>query len=135
MRITRTAILAALLGISPTLLADIFHWRDADGRTHYSDSPPGHTPPRRLDSQVLPPVNTGPAPSQLPKRAAPPRSRTPATPTTKRVTLKECVAAKKRAVRAEQKRPRHGDPQLESWLWKNCRAYSYELRKVSQSMM
>jgi hypothetical protein len=125
----------ALLGAAPPLSADIFQWRDADGRTYYGDSPPERTAAQRLDSQVLPPVNTRPAPSQLPKRAAPARTRAPDTSAPRKATLKQCVAAKKKAVRAEQKRPRHGDPQLESWLWKNCRNFSHELRKVSQSMM
>jgi hypothetical protein len=42
---------------------------------------------------------------------------------------------KRRAVMAEKRDRRKGAPDLESWLWKNCRQYSNELRKVAQSMM
>ena len=36
----RTAALLVLLLISPTLLAEIYSWRDGEGRMHYSDIPP-----------------------------------------------------------------------------------------------
>lgn len=135
MRLPAMTIAVTLLGLWPPAHADIFHWRDAAGRSHYGDAPPERTAAQRLDSRTLPPVNAEPPPSQLPKRAAPPRTRTASSAGSQPVTLKKCIAAKKKAIRAERKRPSRGDPQLESWLWKNCRAYSYELRKVSQSMM
>lgn len=36
----RTAAILVLLLISPTIFAQIYSWRDAEGKVHYSDMPP-----------------------------------------------------------------------------------------------
>ncbi|MGB8856480.1 MAG: DUF4124 domain-containing protein [Burkholderiales bacterium] len=43
---------AALLALSAGVFADIYQWKDADGRTQYSDQPPSDRPARLIKSGV-----------------------------------------------------------------------------------
>ena len=63
---------------------------------------------------------------------------------------RDCKKAKLRELKLEQavrsgaptrkrsgrgKSPRQRAEALDEWLWKNCRVYSYELRKLEQQQM
>lgn len=122
--------------------AEIYKWTDAAGRVHYSDNSPEGSSAERMErgnlpyvhqqqplQSVSPVVRSGPRASSN----GPVRRLVPGAPA--RASLEECIQVKRRAVLAEKRDRKQGAPDLESWLWKHCRPYSNELRKVSQSMM
>ena len=60
----RIVVLGALLALSPAAAVDIYKWVDKEGRSHYSNAPPGGVAARRVDVpiSVVPsasPVDTG----------------------------------------------------------------------------
>lgn len=117
--------------------AEIFRWTDPDGIVHYSDSAPGDLQVTRLQAPHLSLIQSQPAPkSRAPRtirqssgRAHRLHGRAPD------ASLAECQRVKRRALLAQKRDRLKGDDALDSWLWKNCRSWSRELRKVAQDLM
>lgn len=65
----RILIIVALALSAGTAAAEIYSWKDADGKIHYSDKPPADTPPS---------LKTVPLPANNPSSAGQPRPTTPA---------------------------------------------------------
>lgn len=133
------ALILALL--APTAGAtEIYRWTDENGQTHMSNIEPKHVQEKTITTYQESKV---PAATYYPQRAAQPAPRSvPKTGSAHYLpakqpgaSLAECSRAKRNAVLASKGGRKKADERLESWLWKNCRTYSNELRKISQELM
>lgn len=125
-------LLVLSLVVMPAL-ADVYRWVDADGRVIYGDSPPGT---RRHDPVELPPLSEGPgAPTHEVRQRGTSdtagSARMVHAPTPK-ASLDHCLRTKRSAIKAERRRNRAQAADLDSWLWRHCRAFARELRSEAQ---
>lgn len=127
--------LATLIIFCPGLKAEIYKWTDKDGKTHYSNSKPAteNTSALSIQEEYTP---GAPVYHQrpTPRATTRPQNHYVHAPTPG-ASLSACEDTKISAVYAAKAKRRTQEKHLEEWLWKNCRAYSRELRKIEQQMM
>jgi hypothetical protein len=129
--------MAAILALASPAGAEIYTWTDADGQRHISNIKPTHieNPDRiHVQEKFAPPATYNP-----PARAPAPQKAPPQThyigEQPSNYSLEHCKNIKQQAIQAEKRRKLKGAREMNSWLWKNCRKYSNELRKLSQQAM
>jgi hypothetical protein len=60
----RTALAVALLGLSTLAHAEIYQWRDADGKLQFGDKPPANQKAQTLDIRSAPAAESPPPPEE-----------------------------------------------------------------------
>ena len=89
---TRNLTLIVLALCATGAAAEVYSWKDAEGKTHFSDTPPAGKEPS-LKTITLPPAGTAaPTPSTAPR----PKT-APASPPASAVSNEESAARKKQA--------------------------------------
>lgn len=132
---TRKFAFSAMFILCTGAHAEIYKWTDKDGKIHYSNTKPAAENLTRL------PIQEQYTPG-VPYRHRPPAQRRETASQglyihapTPGASLEDCKSTKVKAVYAAKAKRRTQEQNLEEWLWKNCRAYSLELRKIEQQMM
>jgi hypothetical protein len=119
---------------SPKLIAEIYQWKDAAGKTHYGDEIPGNaTEVQRRDKSNLPYLHRADPVTPTPTQRKTTSGGTWAE-TNNSASLSECIHAKRNEIIAEKSRDRKAE-NLSEWIWENCRDHDAELRKIEQQMM
>lgn len=125
----------ALAVLAQFATAEIYQWTDKDGHVHFSESLPKDLQNtknlRKRDDRNLPGITTM-DPQEFRERA-PENYAQQVIETNNDADWPTCAETKRRAVRAEKNGWRAEE--LNEWLWKNCRTYSNDLRKIEQEMM
>jgi hypothetical protein len=112
-------------------VADIYRWKDSKGRTVYGAEPPRGTfatvvPNNMTEYEYVPAgVESNGQPSQSGAVWAEAAN----------APYQQCAETKRRAVYLEKRKAHSQAERLNEWLWKECRIYSNELRKIEQEMM
>lgn len=127
------ALITTAANASPTV---VYRWTDEQGVTHISDTEPEHVREKTVteypESKVPPARYTPqrysePAPRANNHQGSPSKGSIHYLPTNRPgASLAECIRVKRMAVRQRK------TDRADTWLWKNCRAYSNELRKIEQ---
>lgn len=137
-----TTILLLILFHTAVNATEIYRWRDAQGKIHYSDVAPTIDQASELKQPRLPLLNSqAPSAQHAVPRASSKRdtrpTNSPTVVSTRRgkASLDDCIKNKRRAVKAARGEPLSGAKELDSWLWRNCRDFAPELRRISQEMM
>lgn len=124
------ALISALL--SGSVDAQIYRWTDASGKLHYSDSPPKNASAELVNRDELPLVHR-----QKPEEWSGYYSSSTSDEggfiavNRSEASLSECLTQKRYAIAAEKRRDRHRAEQYDSWIWKNCKGYTDELRQLA----
>jgi len=102
----RFLLLAMSLAVMPAAHGQIYEWRDADGRIHYTDRPPPEVDGRVVSRRSsTPPASAPPPPAQsIAEKEMAFRERRTAAAEAKEKKAKEAQEASDRATRCEQAR-------------------------------
>lgn len=127
-------LIAFIVPIGSDSIAETYKWKNAKGKFEYSESPPPTGTPYTVVENKMTEYGYTPSSIYLPP-SRPVASNSTVWAETDGAPYQQCIDTKKQAVIAEKRRDVRRAEQLNEWLWKNCRVYSNDLRKIEQQMM